>query len=102
MSTFVGLFFDADNYKAAKETTLTQTDGLWDSGCYGPELPGQDNCRVQNVTDVLCGLRNQKRLCFSSQGEEVNAGRIGLTIVVAGMVGSLICGIWLDKTKTYK
>ncbi|XP_044023637.1 feline leukemia virus subgroup C receptor-related protein 2 isoform X4 [Siniperca chuatsi] len=35
-------------------------------------------------------------------GEEVNAGRIGLTIVVAGMVGSLICGIWLDKTKTYK
>ncbi|KAM6961233.1 choline/ethanolamine transporter flvcr2a [Aplochiton taeniatus] len=35
-------------------------------------------------------------------GEELNAGRIGLTIVVAGMVGSLICGIWLDKTKTYK
>ncbi|XP_037551297.1 feline leukemia virus subgroup C receptor-related protein 2 [Nematolebias whitei] len=35
-------------------------------------------------------------------GEEVNAGRIGLTIVVAGMAGSLICGIWLDKTKTYK
>ncbi|XP_066533076.1 heme transporter FLVCR2 isoform X2 [Hoplias malabaricus] len=36
------------------------------------------------------------------EGEEVNAGRIGLTIVIAGMVGSLICGIWLDKTKTYK
>ncbi|XP_059209681.1 heme transporter FLVCR2 isoform X1 [Centropristis striata] len=35
-------------------------------------------------------------------GEEVNAGRIGLTIVVSGMAGSLICGIWLDKTKTYK
>uniref|UniRef100_A0A8C7YDU8 Choline/ethanolamine transporter FLVCR1 n=1 Tax=Oryzias sinensis TaxID=183150 RepID=A0A8C7YDU8_9TELE len=35
-------------------------------------------------------------------GEEVNAGRIGLTIVTAGMGGSLICGIWLDKTKTYK
>ncbi|MBN3317242.1 FLVC2 protein, partial [Atractosteus spatula] len=35
-------------------------------------------------------------------GEEVNAGRIGLTLVIAGMVGSLICGIWLDKTKTYK
>lgn len=33
---------------------------------------------------------------------EVNAGRIGLTIIVAGMVGSLICGIWLDRTKTYK
>ncbi|XP_017562485.1 feline leukemia virus subgroup C receptor-related protein 2 isoform X1 [Pygocentrus nattereri] len=35
-------------------------------------------------------------------GEEVNAGRIGLTIVIAGMVGSLICGIWLDRTKSYK
>ncbi|CAL8272553.1 unnamed protein product [Merluccius merluccius] len=35
-------------------------------------------------------------------GEEVNAGRIGLTIVITGMVGSLICGLWLDKTKTYK
>ncbi|KAI1237710.1 hypothetical protein IHE44_0013796 [Lamprotornis superbus] len=35
-------------------------------------------------------------------GEEVNAGRIGLTIVLSGMVGALISGIWLDKTKTYK
>ncbi|XP_053568438.1 feline leukemia virus subgroup C receptor-related protein 1 [Bombina bombina] len=35
-------------------------------------------------------------------GEEVNAGRIGLTLVVAGMVGSIICGFWLDYTKTYK
>ncbi|XP_017331980.1 feline leukemia virus subgroup C receptor-related protein 2 [Ictalurus punctatus] len=35
-------------------------------------------------------------------GEELNAGRIGLTLVISGMVGSLICGIWLDKTKTYK
>ncbi|KAG7260732.1 hypothetical protein CRUP_026889 [Coryphaenoides rupestris] len=35
-------------------------------------------------------------------GEEVNAGRIGLTIVITGMVGSLICGLWMDKTKTYK
>ncbi|XP_078798692.1 choline/ethanolamine transporter flvcr2b isoform X19 [Oryzias latipes] len=34
--------------------------------------------------------------------EEVNAGRIGLTIIVSGMVGSLICGLWLDRTKTYK
>ncbi|KAM9613084.1 choline/ethanolamine transporter FLVCR1 isoform 2-T2 [Trichechus inunguis] len=35
------------------------------------------------------------------EGEEVNAGRIGLTLVVAGMVGSIICGLWLDYTKTY-
>lgn len=42
------------------------------------------------------------QIFISPKGEEVNAGRIGLTIVIAGMVGSLICGIWLDKTKTYK
>ncbi|KAL6062701.1 hypothetical protein STEG23_014901 [Scotinomys teguina] len=35
-------------------------------------------------------------------GEEVNAGRIGLTIVISGMFGAMISGIWLDKSKTYK
>lgn len=38
--------------------------------------------------------------CF--QNQELNAGRIGLTLVVAGMVGSILCGLWLDYTKTYK
>lgn len=45
---------------------------------------------------------NPSFFLFRSQGEELNAGRIGLTLVISGMVGSLICGIWLDKTKTYK
>ncbi|XP_008395261.1 choline/ethanolamine transporter FLVCR1 [Poecilia reticulata] len=36
------------------------------------------------------------------QGQELNAGRIGLTLVLAGMVGSILCGLWLDHTKTYK
>ncbi|XP_072285149.1 choline/ethanolamine transporter FLVCR2 isoform X2 [Pyxicephalus adspersus] len=35
-------------------------------------------------------------------GKEVNAGRIGLTITIAGMCGSLITGLWLDRTKSYK
>uniref|UniRef100_A0A2K6U884 FLVCR choline and putative heme transporter 2 n=1 Tax=Saimiri boliviensis boliviensis TaxID=39432 RepID=A0A2K6U884_SAIBB len=35
-------------------------------------------------------------------GEEVNAGRIGLTIVIAGMLGAVLSGIWLDRSKTYK
>ncbi|XP_049626499.1 feline leukemia virus subgroup C receptor-related protein 2 [Suncus etruscus] len=35
-------------------------------------------------------------------GEEVNAGRIGLTIIIAGMFGAMIAGLWLDKSKTYK
>ncbi len=45
---------------------------------------------------------SQMSLLSEAQGEEVNAGRIGLTLVIAGVAGSLICGIWLDKTKTYK
>ncbi|XP_034018395.1 feline leukemia virus subgroup C receptor-related protein 1 [Thalassophryne amazonica] len=36
------------------------------------------------------------------KNEELNAGRIGLTLVLAGMVGSVLCGFWLDHTKTYK
>ncbi|XP_029352413.1 choline/ethanolamine transporter FLVCR1 isoform X2 [Echeneis naucrates] len=38
--------------------------------------------------------------CYENQ--ELNAGRIGLTLVVAGMFGSILCGLWLDHTKTYK
>ncbi|KAM9354736.1 choline/ethanolamine transporter flvcr2b [Pholidichthys leucotaenia] len=43
-----------------------------------------------------------RMIIFHYPGKEVDAGRIGLTIVIAGMVGSLICGMWLDRTKTYK
>ncbi|XP_056283492.1 feline leukemia virus subgroup C receptor-related protein 1 [Pseudoliparis swirei] len=38
--------------------------------------------------------------CYENQ--ELNAGRIGLTLVVSGMVGSIVCGVWLDRTKMYK
>lgn len=38
--------------------------------------------------------------CYKDQ--ELNTGRIGLTLVVAGIVGSIICGLWLDYSKTYK
>ena len=33
-------------------------------------------------------------------GEE--AGWIGLTLVIAGLFGSVIAGIWLDRTKLFK
>eukprot|EP00062_Callorhinchus_milii_P019238 gi/632973558/ref/XP_007903212.1/ PREDICTED: feline leukemia virus subgroup C receptor-related protein 1-like [Callorhinchus milii] len=36
------------------------------------------------------------------EGQELNAGRIGLTLVLAGMLGSIISGFWVDRTKTYK
>ncbi|CAH1252674.1 FLVCR1 [Branchiostoma lanceolatum] len=35
-------------------------------------------------------------------GEEVNVGRIGLTIVLTGLLGSVLCGVWLDRTRTFK
>ncbi|XP_032673896.1 uncharacterized MFS-type transporter C09D4.1 isoform X2 [Odontomachus brunneus] len=35
-------------------------------------------------------------------GHEQDAGRIGLTIVCAGMLGSVVCGVVLDKTHKFK
>ncbi|CAG5124120.1 unnamed protein product, partial [Candidula unifasciata] len=35
-------------------------------------------------------------------GERDNAGRIGLVIVLTGIIGSVLAGVWLDKTKTFK
>ncbi|VDN45148.1 unnamed protein product [Gongylonema pulchrum] len=34
--------------------------------------------------------------------EQENTGKIGLLIVVAGMVGSVVCGIVLDRFHEYK
>ncbi len=36
------------------------------------------------------------------QNREEDAGLIGLTLVVAGVGGSIIAGIWLDRTKLFK
>lgn len=35
-------------------------------------------------------------------GKETDAGRIGLTLVVAGVVGAIIAGVWLDFSKSYR
>jgi len=37
---------------------------------------------------------------YPNEGE--NAGRIGLTIVFCGMVGSVVCGVILDRTHRFK
>lgn len=39
---------------------------------------------------------------FHYPGAEEDAGRIGLCIVLAGMMGSVCCGIVLDKTHRFK
>jgi len=36
------------------------------------------------------------------QGAEEDAGRIGLTIVLAGVIGSFVGGVMLDKTHWFK
>lgn len=51
---------------------------------------------------ISCRITEQSLGLWFPQGEEVNAGRIGLTIVIAGMLGAMISGVWLDRTKTYK
>uniref|UniRef100_A0A8C2QVA9 Major facilitator superfamily (MFS) profile domain-containing protein n=1 Tax=Capra hircus TaxID=9925 RepID=A0A8C2QVA9_CAPHI len=50
---------------------------------------------------ALCTLLN-RMVIFHYTGEGVIVGRIGLTIAVAGMLGTVISSIWLDRTKTYK
>lgn len=36
------------------------------------------------------------------QNSNADAGRIGLVLVLTGLVGSILCGIWLDKTHKFK
>ncbi|XP_040081992.1 feline leukemia virus subgroup C receptor-related protein 2-like [Oryx dammah] len=50
---------------------------------------------------ALCTLLS-RMVIFHYPGEGVIIGRIGLTIAVAGMLGTVISSIWLDRTKTYK
>ncbi|KAF3850280.1 hypothetical protein F7725_019999 [Dissostichus mawsoni] len=88
-----------------------------------PDSPGEDYSYKQSIVNLMKNkafvlllvsygimtgsyysvstLLNQMIMaCYKNQ--ELNAGRIGLTLVVAGMVGSVLCGLWLDHTKTYK
>ncbi|XP_041353849.1 feline leukemia virus subgroup C receptor-related protein 2-like isoform X2 [Gigantopelta aegis] len=39
---------------------------------------------------------------FYFEGEGENAGRIGLTIILMGVLGAIVAGIWLDRTKMFK
>ena len=33
---------------------------------------------------------------------KTDCGWIGLTLVIAGLLGAVLAGVWLDKTKLYK
>ncbi|GIY43631.1 feline leukemia virus subgroup C receptor-related protein 2 [Caerostris darwini] len=41
-------------------------------------------------------------ILFYNKGAEESAGLMGLTIVISGMAGSVVCGIILDKTHRFK
>ncbi|GBM32045.1 Feline leukemia virus subgroup C receptor-related protein 2 [Araneus ventricosus] len=41
-------------------------------------------------------------ILFYNKGAEESAGLMGLTIVISGMVGSVVCGVILDKTHRFK
>ncbi|PZC72144.1 heme transporter FLVCR2 isoform X1 [Helicoverpa armigera] len=50
---------------------------------------------------AISTLLNQVILTYYP-GANIDAGRIGLVIVVAGMAGSVVCGLILDKTHRFK
>ncbi|XP_072947544.1 choline/ethanolamine transporter flvcr2b isoform X1 [Epargyreus clarus] len=50
---------------------------------------------------AISTLLNQVILTYYP-GANADAGRIGLVIVVAGMAGSVVCGLVLDKTHRFK
>ncbi|PBC31673.1 MFS-type transporter [Apis cerana cerana] len=50
---------------------------------------------------AISTLLNQIILQYFPNHEK-DAGRIGLTIICAGMLGSVVCGIVLDKTRKFK
>lgn len=40
--------------------------------------------------------------CVLLQNAEASAGWLGLSLVISGMFGSVLCGVVLDKTHRYK
>ncbi|XP_056915423.1 feline leukemia virus subgroup C receptor-related protein 2 [Takifugu flavidus] len=50
---------------------------------------------------AISTLLNQM-IIGSYPGQEENAGRIGLTLILSGILGAFLCGIWLDRTKLFK
>lgn len=59
------------------------------------------SCFAVGVFYAISTLLNQIVL-FHFPGAEEDAGRIGLCIVVAGMMGSVCCGVVLDRTHRFK
>jgi len=50
---------------------------------------------------AISTLLNTEIISFFKNGSVI-AGRVGLILVIAGVFGSIICGLILDKTKAYK
>ncbi|KAK7863994.1 hypothetical protein R5R35_000102 [Gryllus longicercus] len=54
-----------------------------------------------SVFNAFSTLLNQLILIYFAEGQEL-AGRVGLVFVTSGMIGSVICGVFLDKTHRFR
>ncbi|KAJ9580077.1 hypothetical protein L9F63_004269 [Diploptera punctata] len=59
-------------------------------------------CINQSVLNAVGTLLNQIVTQYSYEDSEEFGGRIGATVVAAGLVGSIAFGIILDKTRKYR
>ncbi|KAJ9580076.1 hypothetical protein L9F63_004268, partial [Diploptera punctata] len=59
-------------------------------------------CINQAVLNAFSTLLNQIIMQYDYEDPEGFGGRIGVVLVAAGMVGSIIFGIILDRTRTYR
>lgn len=57
---------------------------------------------IHDLTIVYLFRAYKQIVLLYYPGHEMDAGRIGLCIVLAGMMGSVCCGIVLDKTHRFK
>lgn len=46
-------------------------------------------------------VSSRPRIDTNTQNDQVNIGRVGSLIVIAGIFGSALCGVWLDYSHTF-
>ncbi|XP_046583268.1 feline leukemia virus subgroup C receptor-related protein 1-like [Haliotis rubra] len=80
------------NYRQSLHTLITNVNFMLLAVSYGI-LTGA----FYAISTLLNGI-----MLHYFPGEEENTGRIGLTIVLAGIAGAIMAGLWLDKTKAFK
>eukprot|EP00095_Tigriopus_kingsejongensis_P011237 maker-scaffold414_size178625-snap-gene-0.29 protein:Tk11237 transcript:maker-scaffold414_size178625-snap-gene-0.29-mRNA-1 annotation:"mfs-type transporter" len=86
------LLVEQDDYKGSIKRLMTNVNYVLLLVTYGLNV---------GVFYAISTLLNSVIL-IHFEGAEEDAGKIGLIIVIFGMMGSMLCGIILDKTHAYK